>query len=55
MKIRLARSWIGCSAKQRKTLEALGLKRPGQVKEVKDNPATRGIVAAIPHMLEVIS
>lgn len=55
MKIKLVRSWIGCSPKQRKMLAALGLKKVSQVKEVKDNAAMRGIVAKIPHMVEVIS
>lgn len=55
MKIKLVRSWIGCSSKQRKVLAALGLKKVNQVKEVKDNDAMRGMVAKVPHMVEVIS
>lgn len=55
IKIKLTRSWIGCSPKQRKVLAALGLKKVGQVKEVKDNAAMRGMVAKIPHLVEVIS
>jgi large subunit ribosomal protein L30 len=55
IKVRLIRSWIGCSPKQRRVLAALGLKRPGHVKEVKDNAAMRGMISAVQHMLEVIS
>ncbi|MCL1915424.1 MAG: 50S ribosomal protein L30 [Desulfovibrionaceae bacterium] len=54
IKIRLTRSWIGCSPKQRRVLAALGLKRPGKVKEVPDNAAMRGMLACIPHMVEVL-
>lgn len=55
IKIRQTRSLIGCSPKQRRIIAALGLKKVGQVKEVKDNAAMRGMVAKIPHMVEVIS
>jgi large subunit ribosomal protein L30 len=55
MKIRLVRSKIGASPKQRKLVDALGLHRVNQVKEVKDNAATRGMINLIPHMIEVIS
>lgn len=55
IKVRLLRSWIGCAPKQRKVLAALGLKRPNMVKEHKDTPAIRGMIAKIPHMVEVVS
>ncbi|MDR1241592.1 MAG: 50S ribosomal protein L30 [Deltaproteobacteria bacterium] len=55
MKIKLVRSKIGASPKQRKLVETLGLRKIRQVKEVKDNAATRGIINLIPHMIEVIS
>lgn len=55
IKVKLVRSRIGCTPKQRQTLEALGLKRIRQVKEFKDDPALRGMIAKIQHMLEVES
>ena len=55
IKVKLIRSQIGCTPKQRKVLAALGLRKIHQVKEVKDNAAMRGMIAKIPHMLEVIS
>lgn len=55
IKIRLVRSWIGCTPKQRKILAALGLKRIRMEKEFKDTPAIRGMVAKVPHMVEVVS
>lgn len=55
IKVKLIRSWIGSTPKQRKILAALGLKRIHMVKEHKDTPAIRGMVAIVPHMVEVVS
>lgn len=55
IKVKLVRSWIGCTPKQRNILAALGLKRPHMVKEFKDTPAIRGMVAKVTHMVEVVS
>jgi large subunit ribosomal protein L30 len=55
IKLKLLRGWIGCTPKQRKVLAALGLRRIHMVKEYKDTPAIRGMVAKIPHMVEVVS
>ena len=55
IKIKLVRSWIGATPAQRKVLAALGLKRIHMVKEFTDTPAIRGMVAKIPHMVEVVS
>lgn len=55
IKIKLVRSPIGSSPKQRKIVAALGLRKTYQVKEVKDNAAMRGMIAKVPHMVEVIS
>ena len=55
IKVKLVRSWIGCTPKQRKILAALGLKRIRMEKEFKDTPAIRGMVAKVPHMVEVVS
>lgn len=52
--VKLLRSWIGCTPKQRKILAALGLKRPHMVNELKDTPAIRGMIAKVPHMVEVV-
>lgn len=55
IKVKLVRSWIGCTPKQRKVLAALGLKRPNMTNELKDTPAIRGMIAKVPHMVEVVS
>ena len=51
--VRLLRSRIGCSPKQRKTLDALGLKRIRQEKSLPDNGAVRGMLERVKHLVEV--
>ncbi len=54
VKIRLKRSTIGAPAKLRKVVRGLGLRRIGQVVERPEGPATRGMVAKVPHLVEVV-
>ncbi len=53
MKITLKRSVIGRPEYQVKTVRALGLKKIGETREVKDSPAIRGMVNTVKHLLEV--
>jgi large subunit ribosomal protein L30 len=53
LKLRLVRSIIGLSPKQEATVIALGLRRINQTVEHDDTPAIRGMIAKVPHMLEV--
>jgi large subunit ribosomal protein L30 len=39
---------------QRATLIGLGLNRMGRVKELPDNPETRGMIAKVAHLVRVI-
>jgi large subunit ribosomal protein L30 len=39
---------------QRETLVGLGLNKIGRVSELPDNPATRGMILKVHHLLEVI-
>ena len=55
IKVKLVRSKIGCTPKQRLVLAALGLRRLHMVKEHNDTPAIRGMIAKVPHMVEVTS
>ena len=48
------RSGIGCPERQRRTLRALGLRKPHQKVERTDNPAVRGMVASIPHLVRIV-
>lgn len=51
--VTLVRSKIGCTETQLKTMEALGLKRRMQSVTVADNPANRGQIRKIQHLLDV--
>lgn len=51
--IKLVRSPIGYSERQKATVRALGLKRMNQVVEQPDAPAVRGMIAKISHLVQV--
>jgi large subunit ribosomal protein L30 len=53
IRIRQVRSGIGFEKSQKATLRALGLEKIGRVREFPDNPAIRGMVATIPHLVVV--
>ena len=52
-KVKLIKSLIGKSKKQRDTVRCLGLKKINHEIIIKDNPAQRGQIFKIQHMLEV--
>lgn len=54
IKIKLVRSVIGKEEKHKKTVEALGLRKIGQVVEKEDTPQIRGMIALVDYMVEVI-
>lgn len=51
--IKLVRSIIGTKPNQRKTIQALGLKKIGQVTEKEYTPQIRGMVETVKHLVEV--
>ncbi len=53
LRIKYVRSAIGRTKRQKDTIAALGLRRIGDVAEHEDNPAVRGMVSAVEHLLEV--
>lgn len=53
LKITLKKSVIGRNEKQRKTIEALGLKKIGQTVVHDDTPAIRGMIHKTDFMLDV--
>jgi len=53
MRVRQVKSGIGFDRSQKATLRALGLGKLGRVRELPDNPQTRGMVAKICHLVEV--
>jgi large subunit ribosomal protein L30 len=54
VKLQLVRSPISAKARQRATVQALGLRKLNQVVERVDNPATRGMVAKVAHLVRVV-
>ncbi len=52
-RVRLKRSLIGTTQKQRDAVRCLGLKRINSENVVKDGPAMRGQIYNIQHLLEV--
>ena len=52
VRVRLRRSAIGTSPRQRETLRGLGLKRVGQSVILKDSAAVRGMMRAVAHLVE---
>lgn len=53
LQITLKRSLIGRTPKQRATIKTLGLRKINQVVIHPDNPATRGMIDKVKHMVEV--
>ncbi|NLW17343.1 MAG: 50S ribosomal protein L30 [Firmicutes bacterium] len=52
--ITLVKSPIGYSARQRRTVEALGLRKLNQTVEHEDTPAIRGMIEKVSHLLKVV-
>ena len=53
LKITLVKSTIGAVPKNRKTVEAMGLKKIGKSVEMPDNKATRGMIQNVRHLVKV--
>ncbi len=54
IRIRLKRSTISAPGKLKKVVQGLGLRKINQVVERPDGPATRGMVAKVPHLVEIV-
>lgn len=53
IRVTLVRSPIGYSQRQKRTVKALGLHKLHQTVEQVDTPAVRGMIASVPHLVEV--
>jgi large subunit ribosomal protein L30 len=53
IKIKQIRSRIRCPKDQKRTLDALGLRKLGRVVEHNDNPAIRGMIEKVKHLVEI--
>ena len=54
IKIKQVKSRIRCPKTQKRMLDALGLRRLGQVVEHNDTPQIRGMVNKVHHLVEVV-
>ena len=52
--IQQVKSGISCNFRHKRTLKSLGLRRINQQVVRPDNPAIRGMVAAIPHLVRIV-
>jgi large subunit ribosomal protein L30 len=53
LQVTLTRSVIGRPQDQRKIVEALGLRKVNQTVEQQDNPAIRGMINKVAHLVTV--
>ena len=53
LKVTQVRSAIGTKPKHRGTLRALGLGRIGRTNTLPDRPEIRGMIAKVPHLVDV--
>lgn len=54
IKIQQTKSRIGAPIDQKRTLDALGLKKMNQIVEKEDTPNVRGMVRKVHHLVTVI-
>jgi large subunit ribosomal protein L30 len=54
LRLKLVRSPIGSTERQRATVRALGLRRMHQVVEQADSPVTRGMVQKVEHLVRIV-
>jgi large subunit ribosomal protein L30 len=53
LKLKLIKSPVGYSARQRATVQSLGLRRLHQVVVQPDSPVTRGMVEKVRHLVQI--
>jgi len=54
IKIKLVKSTIGSKPNHRKNVQALGLKKIGQIVEKQDNVQMRGMIFKVKHLVEIV-
>jgi large subunit ribosomal protein L30 len=50
--VKLKKSVIGCTDKQKACVKGLGLRKTGSVKTLENTPAVRGMIKKVIHLLE---
>jgi large subunit ribosomal protein L30 len=54
LKLKWVRSYIQAPTKHKKVVRGLGFTRLNQVIEREDTPSIRGMVAKVPHLVEIV-
>jgi large subunit ribosomal protein L30 len=54
LRVKQIRSGIGCPRNMRETLKSLGLGKMHRIAERQDTKEVRGMIAKIPHLVEVV-
>lgn len=54
VRLRQVRSTAGRDVRTKDTIKALGLGKIGKVSEISDNPATRGMISKMRHLVEIV-
>lgn len=54
IKIKQVKSRIGAPLKQKRTLDAMGLRKMNQVVELEDTASSRGMLDKVKHLVEVV-
>jgi large subunit ribosomal protein L30 len=54
VKIEYYRSAIGFNSQQKRVVKGLGFRKLNSVRELKDTPALRGMIAKVPHLVRVV-
>ena len=54
LKVKLKKSIIACTDKQKACVKGLGLRKIGSVSELENTPSVRGMVKKVIHLLEVV-
>ena len=54
VRVKQVRSGIGCPREMRETLKALGLGKMHRISERPDTKEVRGMIAKIPHLVQVV-
>jgi len=55
LKLKLVRSLIGSTKRQRQTVQSLGLRRIRHTVERQDTPEIRGMLTKVAHLVQVIA
>ncbi|GHA77022.1 50S ribosomal protein L30 [Formosimonas limnophila] len=55
VKVTLVKSVIGTKQSHRDTVLGLGLKKIGQVRELEDTPAVRGMINKVAYLVRVVA